>query len=202
MYNSPTLKALAAQPIVNNDITTVEIPTHLQEEMNDLKELQQIQQEIKYCKRKYDLLQEILEQIDGDIDYYYETEDFTEGIEYFRDCEKWFKDAEYEVIGMINDKEDELAFVQNSLLSEYRNITFKMSDKENNDDLILENIKKITKNLIDQEYRKLEIIMQGIMETENLSQSTREKEEYLNKFNELITVTRNRTMKVLDYKLY
>ena len=40
------------------------------------------------------------------------------------------------------------------------------------------------------------------METENLSQSTREKEEYLNKFNKLITVNRNRTMKVLDYKLY
>ena len=170
--------------------------------MNDLKELQQIQQEIKYCKRMYDLLQEILEQNDGDIDYYYETGDFTDGIDYLRDCEKWFKDAEYEVIGMINDKEDELAFVQNSLLLEYRNITFKMSDKENNDDLILENIKKITKNLIDQEYRKLEIIMQGIMETKYLSQPTREKEEYLNKFNELITVTRNRTMKVLDYKLY
>ena len=202
MYNSPTLKALAAQPIVNNDITTVEIPTHLQEEMNDLKELQQIQQEIKYCKRMYDLLQEILEQNDGDIDYYYETEDFTVGIDYFRDCEKWFKDAEYEVIGMINDKEDELVFAQNSLLPEYCNITFKMSDKENNDDLILENIKKITKNLIDQEYRKLEIIMQGIMETENLSQSTREKEEYLNKLNDLITVTRNRAMYVLDYKLY
>ena len=202
MYNSPTLKALAAQPIVNNDITTVEIPTHLHEEMNDLKELQQIQQEIKYCKRKYDLLQEILEQIDGDIDYYYETDDFAEGIEYFRHCEKWFKNAEYEVIGMINDKEDELEIVQNSLLSEYRNITFKMSDKENNDDLILENIKKITKNLIDQEYRKLEIIMQGIMVTKYLSQSTREKEEYLNKLNELITVTRNRAMYVLDYKLY
>ena len=150
----------------------------------------------------YDLLQEILEQNDGDIDYYYETEDFTEGIEYFRDCEKWFKNAEYEVIGMINDKEDEIVIVQNSLLLEYRNITFKMSDKENNDDLILENIMKITKNLIDQEYRKLEIIMQGIMETENLSQSTREKEEYLNKLNELITVTRNRAMYVLDYKLY
>ena len=150
----------------------------------------------------YDQLQIILEQIDGDIDYYYETEDFTEGIEYFRDCEKWFKDAEYEVIGMINDKEDELAFVQNSLHPEYRNITFKISDKENNDDLILENIMKITKNLIEQEYRILEIIMQGIMETKYLSQPTREKEEYLNKFNELIIVTRNRTMKVLDYKLY
>ena len=163
MYNSPTLKALAAQPIVNNDITTVEIPTHLQEEMNDLKELQQIQQEIKYCKRKYDLLQEILEQIDVDIDYYYETEDFTEGIEYFRDCEKWFKDAEYEVIGMINDKEDELVFVQNSLHPEYCNIISVMSEIAS-DDLILENINQIIESLINQEYRKSEIIIQRIME--------------------------------------
>lgn len=199
MYNSPTLKALAAQPIVNNDITTVEIPTHLQEEMNDLKELQQIQQEIKYCKRKYDLLQEILEQNDGDIDYYYETEDFTEGIEYFRDCEKWFKDAEYEVIGMINDKEDELVFVQNSLLSEYRNITFKMSDKENNDDLILENIKKITKNLIEQECRKLELHRIHIAET---FPDGNEKEVLLIDMFDFNTLHRKLAMKVLDYKLY
>ena len=199
MYNSPTLKALAAQPIVNNDITTVEIPTHLQEEMNDLKELQQIQQEIKYCKRKYDLLQEILEQIDGDIDYYYETEDFTEGIEYFRDCEKWFKDAEYEVIGMINDKEDELVFVQNSLHPEYRNITFKMSDKENNDDLILENIKKITKNLIEQECRKLELLRIHIAET---FPDGNEKEVLLIDMFEFNTLHRKLAMKVLDYKLY
>ena len=199
MYNPPTLKALAAQPIVNNDITTVEIPTHLQEEMNALKKLQQIQQDIKYCKRKYDLLQEILEQIDGDIDYYYETEDFTEGIEYFRDCEKWFKDTEYEVIGMINDKEDELAFVQNSLLSEYRNITFKMSDKENNDDLILENIKKITKNLIEQECRKLELHRIHIAET---FPDGNEKEVLLIDMFEFNTLHRKLAMKVLDYKLY
>ena len=199
MYNSPTLKALAAQPIVNNDITTVEIPTHLQEEMNDLKELQQIQQEIKYCKRMYDLLQEILEQNDGDIDYYYETEDFTEGIEYFRDCVKWFKDAEYEVIGMINDKEDEIVIVQNSLLLEYRNITFKMSDKENNDDLILENIKKITKNLIEQECRKLELHRIHIAET---FPDGNEKEVLLIDMFEFNTLHRKLAMKVLDYKLY
>ena len=199
MYNSPTLKALAAQPIVNNDITTVEIPTHLQEEMNALKKLQQIQQDIKYNKRMYDLLQEILEQIDGDIDYYYETEDFTEGIEYFRDCEKWFKDAEYEVIGMINDKEDELVFVQNSLHPEYRNITFKMSDKENNDDLILENIKKITKNLIEQECRKLELHRIHIAET---FPDGNEKEVLLIDMFEFNTLHRKLAMKVLDYKLY
>ena len=199
MFNSPTLKALAAQSIINNDITTVEIPTHLQEEMNALKKLQQIQQDIKYNERMYDLLQEILEQIDGDIDYYYETEDFTEGIEYFRDCEKWFKDAEYEVIGMINDKEDELEIVQNSLLSEYRNITFKMSDKENNDDLILENIKKITKNLIEQECREFETTIMEITET---VPDGNEKEVLIQKLYELISLTRNCAMQVLDYKLY
>ena len=199
MYNSPTLKALAAQPIVNNDITTVEIPTHLQEEMNALKKLQQIQQDIKYCKKKYDLLQEILEQIDVDIDYYYETEDFTEGIEYFRDCEKWFKNTEYEVIGMINDKEDEIVIVQNSLLLEYRNITFKMSDKENNDDLILENIKKITKNLIEQECRKLELFRIHIAET---FPDGNEKEVLLINMFEFNTLHRKLAMKVLDYKLY
>ena len=177
----------------------MEIPTHLQEEMNDLKELKQIQQEIKYCKRMYDLLQEILEQNYGDIDYYYETEDFTEGIEYFRDCEKWFKNAEYEVIAMINDKEDELVIVQNSLLSEYRNITFKMSDKENNDDLILENIKKITENLIEQECRKLELLRIHIAET---FPDGNEKEVLPKKLYELITLTRNCAMQVLYYKLY
>merc|ERR1712236_24243 len=67
MYNTPTLKALAAQSIVNNDITTVEIPTHLQEEINALKKLQQIQQDIKYLERKHELLQKILNQIDEDI---------------------------------------------------------------------------------------------------------------------------------------
>ena len=70
------------------------------------------------------------------------------------------------------------------------------------DDLILENINQIIESLINQEYRKSEIIIQRIMETENLSQSTLEKEEYLNNLNELITKTRNRAMYVLDYKLY
>ena len=187
---SPTLKALVAQTIVNKDILTDDIPLQLQEEIHTLKKVKQFQQDIKYNERMYDLLQNVLEQIDGDIDYYYETEDFTEGIEYFRDCEKWFKDAEYEVIGMINDKEDELAFVQNSLHPEYRNITFKMSDKENNDDLILENIMKITKNLIDQECRKFE--------TAETVPDGNENEVLLKKLYELITLTRNCVMQVLD----
>ena len=74
-------KALAAQSIVNNDITVVDIPTHLQEEMFALKKVQQIQQDIKYNERMYEILQKILDQIDGDIDFYYENEDFAEGIE-------------------------------------------------------------------------------------------------------------------------
>ena len=70
MNMSPTLKALAAQTIVNNDILTDDIPLQLQEEMHTLKKVKQFQQDIKYDERKYELLQNILEQIDGDIDYY------------------------------------------------------------------------------------------------------------------------------------
>ena len=89
--------------------------------------------------------------------------------------------------------------MQNSLLSEYRNITFKMSDKENNDDLILENIKKITKNLIEQECREFETTIMEIAET---VPGGNEKEVLIKKLYELITLTRNCAMQVLDYKLY
>ena len=212
MYNTPSLKALAAQSIVNNDISTVEIPTHLQEEMNNLKKLQQIQQDIKYWKRKYELLQKILNQIDEDIfgniseelieeGIYYNIDELDESLEYYTECGKWFSIADHIVISMLNGKEDELEVIQNSLHPEYCNIISVMSEIAS-DDLILENINQIIESLIDQEYRKSEIIIQGIMETENLSQSTHEKEEYLNELNELITVTRNRAMYVLDYKLY
>ena len=146
----------------------------------------------------YDLLQNVLEQIDCDNDYYYETEDFAEGIEYFNHCRKWFKNAEYEVICMLNDKEDELEIVQNALPSEYRNITFKMNDNED-DDLILENIKKITKNLIDQECIKFETTIMEIAET---VPDENEKEVLMKKLYELITLTQNCAMQVLDYKLY
>ena len=199
MNISPTLKALAAQYIVNNDIVTDDIYLQLQEEIHTLKKVKQFQQDIKYNERMYELLQNILDQIDGDIDYYYETEDFAEGIEYFRECEKWFENAEYKVIGMINDNEDELEIVQNSLSSEYCNITFKMSDKNDSDDLILENIKKITKNVIEQECREFETTIMEIAET---IPDGNEKELILKKLYELITLMRNCALQVLDYKLY
>ena len=86
MYSSPSLKVLATQSIVNNDILTDDIPAQLQEEMYTLKK---VKQDIEYGMRKYELLQKILDQIDGDIDFYSETEDFAEGIEYFRHCEHY-----------------------------------------------------------------------------------------------------------------
>ena len=48
MNISPTLKALAAQTIVNNDILTDDIPLQLQEEIYTLKKVKQFQQNIKY----------------------------------------------------------------------------------------------------------------------------------------------------------
>ena len=65
---------------------------------------------------------------------------------------------------MLNAKEDELEVIQNSLHPEYCNIISLMSEIAS-DDLILENINQIIESLINQEYRKSEIIIQRIMET-------------------------------------
>merc|ERR1712215_45505 len=165
MYNTPTLKALAAQSIVTNDITTVEIPTHLQEEMNALKKLQQIQQDIKYLKRKHELLQKILNQIDEDIfgnisedlieeGIYYNIDELDESLKYYTECGKWFSIAEHIVISMLNGKEDEVEVIQNSLPLEYHNITFNIIQIVNEDDgQIYENINEMIEYLIDKEYR-------------------------------------------------
>ena len=101
---SSTLKALAAQTIVNNDILTEEIPAQLQEEMYILKKVKHFQQDMKYNLRKYELLQNILEQVFENIEYSSEIEDFSNGLEYFRECEKWFKHVEYEVFCMLTKK--------------------------------------------------------------------------------------------------
>ena len=57
---SPTLNVWTAQTIVNNNILTDEIPLQLHEEMHTLKKVKQFQQDIKYEKRKYKLLQNII----------------------------------------------------------------------------------------------------------------------------------------------
>ena len=89
MYISPTLKALAAQTIVNNDILTDEIPICLQEEMHTLKKVKQFQQDMKYNLRKYELLQNILEQVFENIDYCSENEEFSKGLPYLRECDTY-----------------------------------------------------------------------------------------------------------------
>ena len=66
MYISPsTLKALSVQTIVNNIILTDEIPKYLQEEINTLKIMRQIQQNLKNEERYKDLLTKILIQVLG-----------------------------------------------------------------------------------------------------------------------------------------
>ena len=71
MYISPsTLKALSAQTIVNNKIPTDEIPKYLQEEINTLKIMQQIQQNLKNEEKYNELLTKILIQVWGDIEFF------------------------------------------------------------------------------------------------------------------------------------
>ena len=69
MYFSPTLKILAAQSIVNNNITSEEIPKHLQEEMDSLqKEI--MERDLHAEVRKKNYLQKILQQVDSEIEYF------------------------------------------------------------------------------------------------------------------------------------
>ena len=75
---------------------------------------------MKYNLRKYELLQNILEQVFENIEYSSENQYFSNGLEYFRECEKWFKQVEYEVFCMLTNKEDELESVK-------KFITFRIS---------------------------------------------------------------------------
>ena len=166
--------------------------------MHTLKKEKQFQQDMKYNLRKYELLQNILEQVFENIDYSSENEYFSTELEYFRECEKWFKQVEYEVFCMLTNKEDELESVQNSLPSEYRNIIFIISEIAS-DDMILESIYTTIENLINEECRKLELFRTHIVET---FPDGDDKEELLMYMFEFNTLHRKLAMKVLDYKLY
>ena len=161
----PSLKALAAQSIVNNDITSVEIPIHLQEEMCTLKKMQQIQQLIKYGEGVNDLLIRLLNHLSYYI--YFADSNYTKLMEdgldvekylkYFKECDKWFSIVYYKVISILHDKEDEVDVIQNSLPLEYHNITFKIIQIVNeDDDQISENINEIIEYVIDKECRRTE----------------------------------------------
>ena len=213
MYSSPSLKVLAAQSIVNNDITTVQIPIHLQEEMCTLKKMQQIQQLIKYGEGVHDLLIRLLNHL-SDYIYFADSKytnmmedglDVDKYLKYFKECEKWFSTVYYKVISVLHDKEDEVEVIQNSLPLEYHNITFKIIQIVNeDDDRIYENINEIIEYLIDQEYR---ITESGHMELYEYLQRLwghhPSQQAYLKNMYESITEDRKYAMSVLYYyKLY
>ena len=209
MYSSPSLKVLAAQSIVNNDITSVEIPIHLQEEMCTLKKMQQIQQLIKYGEGVHNLLIRLLNHLSDYI--YFADSNYTNMMEdgldvdkylkYFKECNKWFSTLYYKVISILHDKEDEVEVIQNSLPLEYHNITFKIIQIVNeDDDRIYENINEIIEYLIDQEYR---ITESGHMELYEYLQRLwghhPSQQAYLKNMFDSITQDRKYAMTVLKY---
>ena len=213
MYSSPSLKVLAAQSIVNNDITTVQIPIHLQEEMCTLKKMQQIQQLIKYGEGVHDLLIRLLNHLSDYI--YFADSNYTNMMEdgldvdkylkYFKECEKWFSTVYYKVISILHDKEDEVEVIQNSLPLEYHNITFKIIQIVNeDDDRIYENINEIIEYLIDQEYRITESDHMELYEyLQRLWGHHPSQQASLKNMYESITEDRKYAMSVLYYyKLY
>ena len=163
MYISPsTLKALSAQTIVNNKIPTDEIPKNLQEEINMLKIMQKIQQNLENEERYKELLTKILIQVWGDIDFF-------ENDEYFKECEKWFTILLTETTNTIFSKECELeTFKKCTLPLEYRNITIK-TDYIGNNDVIREIVDTRIIILINERYKELESTINEMVETSNIS---------------------------------
>ena len=213
MYSSPSLKVLAAQSIVNNDITLVEIPIHLKEEMCTLKKMQQIQQLIKYGEGVIDLLIRLLNRLSYYI--YFADSNYTNMMEdgldvdkylkYFKECNKWFSTLYYKVISILHDKEDEVEVIQNSLPLEYHNITFNIIQIVNEDDgQIYENINEMIEYLIDKEYRITESDHMKLYEQEQrLWGHHPSQQASLKNMYESITEDRKYAMTVLYfYKLY
>ena len=137
MYFSPTLKVLAAQSIVNNNITTEEIPKHLQEEMDSLQKLKEIMERYLHDEvRKKSHLQKNLEQVDKELEYfeYYDNRDEDEMLIYTLECKKWFTIALNETNDKISSIECEIETYKRCIIqSDYHNIVIKMENSGNND---------------------------------------------------------------------
>ena len=213
MYSSPSLKVLASQSIVNNDILTEEIPICLQEEMHTLKKVKQIQQLIKYGEGVHDLLRRLLNHLSYYI--YFADSNYTNMMEdgldvdkylkYFKECNKWFSTLYYKVISILHDKEDEVDVIQNSLPLEYHNITFKIIQIVNeDDDQISENINEIIEYVIDKECRRTESEHMKLYEyLQRLWGHHPSQQASLKNMYESITEDRKYAMSVLYYyKLY
>ena len=174
MYISPsTLKALSAQTIVNNIIPTDEIPKYLQEEINTLKIMQQIQQNLKNEEKYNELLTKILIQVLRDIEFFEndDVEDVDEILQYSKECEKWFTILLIETTNTIFSKECELETFQKCTIPlEYRNITIK-TDYIGNNDMIREIVNTRIIILINERYKELESTINELVETSNISPS-------------------------------
>ena len=138
MYCSPpTLKVLAAQSIVNNNITSDEIPKHLQEEMDSLQKLKEIMERDLHAEvGKKNYLQKIIQQVDSEIEYfnYYDNPDEDEMLIYTLECEKWFTIAMNETNDKISTMESEIeTYKRCNVQSDYHNIVIKMENSGNND---------------------------------------------------------------------
>ena len=192
---------MSAQTIVNNKIPTDEIPKNLQEEINMLKIMQKIQQNLKNEERYKELLTKILIQVWGDIEFFEndDVEDVDEILQYSKECEKWFTILLIETTNTIFSKECELeTFKKCTLPLEYRNITIK-TDYIGNNDVIREIVDTRIIILINERYKELESTISEMVETSNISSS--EKKVLLINVNEYRTSQRDYAMCVLNYKL-
>lgn len=141
-----TLRALALQTIVNQDLAYNFIPQSLAEEIETLKAIKKKKEDELLDIRKWELLVKIIDNIDDDI-YYFSSniyDDHIEILEYFNDAKTWFSKVQNELRDKIEDEYEDSP-------SEYHDIVIKPTRIEN-DNSILYEIEQRILFLIDEAY--------------------------------------------------
>ena len=180
-----TLRALALQTIVNQDLAYNFIPQSLAEEIETLKAIKKNKEDELLDIRKWGLLVKIIDNIDDDI-YYFSSniyDDHIEILEYFNDAKTWFSKVQNSLRDKIEDEYEDSP-------SEYHDIVIKPTRIEN-DNSILYEIEQRILFLIDEAYTENKTY---IVEKVSLLQwfgTISEKDEFLQSLLEYISYQRD-----------
>ena len=191
-----TLRALALQTIVNQDLAYNFIPQSLAEEIETLKAIKKKKEDELLDIRKWELLVKIIDNIDDDI-YYFSSniyDDHIEILEYFNDAKTWFSKVQNELRDKIEDEYEDSP-------SEYHDIVINPTRIEN-DNSILYEIEQRILFLIDEAYTENKTY---IVEKVSLLQwfgTISEKDEFLQSLLEYISHQRDCYKRVVHHIEY
>ena len=151
-----TLRALAMEKVVTEDLSPDSYPQTLLVEIQTLKKLQNTDLNQQSCQKKRDLLDQRWSQddIDASIDYYssYIDDEYNEYWQHLEEAEKWVMKLRTEISKKMNEYRNECQKLQKSILPEYHFMCFKDSEKDDN--ILIDEIKERLLTLVDEHYQR------------------------------------------------